>query len=242
MEKAREFQKKTPISVSLSTLNPLTGSQQTGKLFKRRAHQTCLLRNLCAGQEETVRTRHRTTDWFKLEKGVYQGCILSPSCLTYLQSTSCKMLGWMNHKLESRLENSIRYVDDTTLMAESEEELENVLQYSCLENLMNRRARRATVYQVTESDMTEWLKLSLTLWNGIYYSFNLKVILLMVLPIPAYELSSGKCCLENFIKSRHSNSLLKILLLETYEHLWEKIKLLIFFFLTDAFNVYLDLC
>ena len=63
---------------------------------------TCLLRNLYADQETTVRTRHGIMDWLQIEKGVYQGCILS-SCLTYMQSTSCKMPGWMNPKLESRL-------------------------------------------------------------------------------------------------------------------------------------------
>ena len=65
-------------------------------------HLTCLLRNLYAGQEATVRTLPGTTDWFQLGKGICQGCILSPY-LTYMQSTSCKMLNWMKHELESRL-------------------------------------------------------------------------------------------------------------------------------------------
>ena len=68
-------------------------------------HLTCLLRTLYGGQEATVRTGHGTTDRFQIGKGVRQGCILS-SCLFNLyamQSTSCKMLGWMKHKLESRL-------------------------------------------------------------------------------------------------------------------------------------------
>ena len=66
-------------------------------------HLTCLLRNLYAGQEAIVRTGHRTTNWFQIGKGVHQGCILSPCFLTYMQSTSWEMLGWMKHKLESRL-------------------------------------------------------------------------------------------------------------------------------------------
>ena len=66
-------------------------------------HLTCLLRNLYAGQKATVRTEHGTVDWFKIGKGVHQGCIVSLVYLTYMQSTSCKMPGWMNHKLESRL-------------------------------------------------------------------------------------------------------------------------------------------
>ena len=71
-------------------------------------HLTCLLRNLYAGQEGTTRTRYGTTDWFQIGKGVHQGCILSP-CLfnLYMQSTSCKMPGWMKHKLESRLPEEI---------------------------------------------------------------------------------------------------------------------------------------
>ena len=65
-------------------------------------HLTCLLRNLYAGQEATVRTGHGTlfgTDWFQIRKGVHQGCILPPAYLTSKQSTSCGMPGWMKHKL-----------------------------------------------------------------------------------------------------------------------------------------------
>ena len=62
-------------------------------------HLTCLLRNLYAGQKATVRTEHGTVDWFKIGKGVHQGCIVSLVYLTYMQSTSCKMPGWMKHKL-----------------------------------------------------------------------------------------------------------------------------------------------
>ena len=62
---------------------------------------TCLLRNLYAGQEATVRTGHGKTDWFQIGKGVREGCIGSPAYLTYMQSTSSEMPGWMNHKLES---------------------------------------------------------------------------------------------------------------------------------------------
>ena len=87
-------------------------------------HLTCLLRNLYVGQEATVRPRHGTMDWFQIGKGGHQGGILSPACLTSTQSTSCKMLGWMKHELESRLpgeiSNNLTYADDSTLMAESE--------------------------------------------------------------------------------------------------------------------------
>ena len=70
-------------------------------------HLTYLLRNLYAGQEATVRILHGTADWLKIGKGVHQGCILSPACLTYMQSTSCEMTVWMNHKLKPRLPGEI---------------------------------------------------------------------------------------------------------------------------------------
>ena len=73
-------------------------------------HLTCLLRNLYAGQEATVRTRHGTTDWFQIGKGVRQGCILSP-CLFNLY-TEYIMLGLMKHKLESRLPREISVTSD----------------------------------------------------------------------------------------------------------------------------------
>ena len=75
-------------------------------------HLTCLLRKLYAGQEATGRTGHGTTDWFQIGKGVRQGCILSPCLLTYAQSTSWEMLGWMKHKLESRLPGEISITSD----------------------------------------------------------------------------------------------------------------------------------
>ena len=94
-------------------------------------HLTCVLRNLYAGQEATVRTGHGTVDWFKIGNGVHQGCTYYLAYLTYMQSTSCEMPGWMKLKLESRLPGEIaynlRYADDTTLTAESKEELKNLL-------------------------------------------------------------------------------------------------------------------
>ena len=76
-------------------------------------HLICLLRNLYAGQEATVRTEHGTTDWFQIRKGVHQGCIYCHlAYLTYMQSTSCEMPGWMKHKLESRLQGEISVTSD----------------------------------------------------------------------------------------------------------------------------------
>ena len=86
---------------------------------------TCLLRNLYAGQETTVRTGHGTTDWFKIGKGVRQGCILS-LCLFYLYADGLDE-AQAGIKIAGRNINNLRYADDTTLMAESEEELKSLL-------------------------------------------------------------------------------------------------------------------
>ena len=75
-------------------------------------HLICFLRNLYAGQEATVRTGNGTMDWFQIGKGVHQGCIFSPAYLTYIQGTSCKMLGWIKHKLGSRLPGEISITSD----------------------------------------------------------------------------------------------------------------------------------
>ena len=94
-------------------------------------HITCLLRNLYEGQEATVRTRHGTTDWFKIGKGVQQGCILSP-CLfnfyaDYIMWNARLDESQTGIKIARRNINNLRYADDTTLMAESEEELKSLL-------------------------------------------------------------------------------------------------------------------
>ena len=93
----------------------------------RPEHPTCLLRNLYAGQEATVRTGHGTTDWFQIEKGVRQGCILSP-CLFNLYAEYIMRNAGLDEsqagiKISGRNTNNLRYTDDTTLMVEIEEEL-----------------------------------------------------------------------------------------------------------------------
>ena len=75
-------------------------------------HLTCLLRSLYAGQEATVRTRHGTTDWFQSVKEYVKAIYCHPAYLTYMQSTSWEMLGWMKHKLESRLLGEISINSD----------------------------------------------------------------------------------------------------------------------------------
>ena len=95
-------------------------------------HLTCLLRNLYAGQEATVRTGHGTTDWFQIGQGVRQGCILSPCCLftfyaEYIMQNARLEEAQAGIKIAGRNINNLRSADDTTLMAESEEERKNLL-------------------------------------------------------------------------------------------------------------------
>ena len=92
---------------------------------------TCLLRNLYAGQEATVRTGHGTTDWFQIRKRVCQGCILSPWLFNLYAEYIMRNVGLdeaqTGIKIAGRNINNLRYADDTTLMAESEEELKSLL-------------------------------------------------------------------------------------------------------------------
>ena len=94
-------------------------------------HLTCLLRNLYAGQEATVRTGHGTTDWFQIGKGVLEGCILSPYLLNlyaeYIMRNARLDEAQAGIKTAKRNINNLRYADDTTLMAESKEELKSLL-------------------------------------------------------------------------------------------------------------------
>ena len=94
-------------------------------------HLTCLLRNLYAGQEATVRTGHGTTDWFQTGKGVRQSCILSPClfnfCAEYIMRNARLDEAQAGIKIARRNISKLRYADDTTLMAESEEELKSLL-------------------------------------------------------------------------------------------------------------------
>ena len=85
---------------------------------------TCLLRNLYAAQEATVRTAHGKTDWFQIGKGVYQGCILPPCLFNFYAGLDETQAGI---KIAGRNINNLRYADDTTLMAESKEELKSLL-------------------------------------------------------------------------------------------------------------------
>ena len=120
IKKAREFQKNIYFCfIDYAKAFDCVDHKKLWKILKEMGipgQLTCLLRNLYAGQKATVRTGHATTDWFQIGKGVHQGCILSP-CLfkLYMQSTPCKMPGWMKHKLESRLLGEISITSDTQM-------------------------------------------------------------------------------------------------------------------------------
>uniref|UniRef100_A0A4W2IQ06 Reverse transcriptase domain-containing protein n=1 Tax=Bos indicus x Bos taurus TaxID=30522 RepID=A0A4W2IQ06_BOBOX len=133
--KKQESSRKTSISALLTMPKPLTVSSTINyKILKEMGipeHLFCLLRNQHAGQEATVRTGHGTTDWFQIGKGVRQGCILSP-CLFNFYAKYIMRNTWLEEaqagiKTAGRNINNLRYADDTTLMAESEEELKSLL-------------------------------------------------------------------------------------------------------------------
>ena len=94
-------------------------------------HLTCLLSNLYAGQEATLRTEHASTDWFQIKKGVHQGCIFSPGLFNFYAEYIMQNAGLdeaqAGIKIAGRNTNNLRYEDDTTLMAESEEKLKSLL-------------------------------------------------------------------------------------------------------------------
>ena len=115
--KRERIPEKASASASLTTLKPLIVWITTNwKILKEMGlldHLPCLLRYLYAGQVATGRTGHRTTDWFQNGKGVCQSCIYChPAFLTYTQTTSCEMPGWMKQKQESRLPGEISITSD----------------------------------------------------------------------------------------------------------------------------------
>ena len=116
IEKAREFQKNIDFCfIDCAKTFDCVDHNKMWKILKEMGlpdHLTCLLRNLCAGQETTVRIRHGTTDWFKIGKGVWQGCISPPCLFNLLQNTSCEMPGWMSYKLELRLLGETSTISD----------------------------------------------------------------------------------------------------------------------------------
>ena len=130
IDKVREFQKNIYFCfIDFAKAFDYVDHNKLWKILEEMGipdHLACLLRNLYAGQEATVRTGHGTTDWFQIGKGVHQGCILSP-CLfnlyaEYIMRNTGLEEAQVGIKISGRNVNNLRYADDTTLMAESEEE------------------------------------------------------------------------------------------------------------------------
>ena len=135
IERAREFQKNIYLCfIDCAKAFDCVDHNKLWKALKEMeipGHLTCLLRNLYVGQEATIRTLYGTTDWFRTEKGVRQGCLLS-SCLFNLYAEQIMRNAGLDElqagiKIGGRNINNLGYVDDTTLMAESEEELKSFL-------------------------------------------------------------------------------------------------------------------
>ena len=135
IEKAREFQKNIYFCfIDYAKAFDCVDHNKLWKILQEMGisdHLTCLLRKLYTGKEATVRTGHRTTDWFHIGKGGCQGCILSP-CLfnlyaEYIMRNAGLEEAQAGIKIARRNINNLRYADDTTLMAESEEELKSLL-------------------------------------------------------------------------------------------------------------------
>ena len=112
----QESSRKTSTSALLTMLKSWTVWITTNwKILKEMGipeHLTCLLRNLYAGQEATIRTGHGTTDWFQIRKGVHQGCILSPCLFNLYTEYIMGMPGWIKHKVESRLPGGMPITSD----------------------------------------------------------------------------------------------------------------------------------
>ena len=135
MQKAREFQKNIYFCfIDYAKAFACVDHRRLWRILLKMGipdHLTCLLRNPYADEEATVRTLHGTTDWFQIRKGVHQGCILSP-CLFNLYAEYIMRNARLDEaqagiKIAGRNINNLRYADDTTLMAESEEELKSLL-------------------------------------------------------------------------------------------------------------------
>ena len=135
MEKAREFQKNIySCFIDYVKAFDCVDHNKLWEILREMGipdHLTCLLRNLYAGEEATVKTGHGTTDWFQIGKGVWQGCILSPCLCNFYTEYIMRNTGLEETqagiKIAGRNINNLRYADDTTLMAESEEELKCLL-------------------------------------------------------------------------------------------------------------------
>ena len=166
MEKAREFQKNIYFCfIDYAKAFDCVDHSKLWKILKDIGipdHLTCLLRNLYAGQEATVKTGHGTTDWFQIGKGVRQGCILSPcsfnSYAEYIMRNAGLEEAQAGIKIARSNINKLRYADDKTLMAESEEELKSLLMKVKEESEKVRLKLNIQKTKImTSSPITSWL-------------------------------------------------------------------------------------
>ena len=135
MEKVREFQKNIYFCfIDYAKAFDCVDHNKLWKILKEMGipyHLTCLLRNLYAGQEATVRIGHGTIDWFQIGKGIYQGCILSSCLFNFYAEYIMRNIGLEEAqagiKIAGRNINNLRYADDTTLMTESKKEPKSLL-------------------------------------------------------------------------------------------------------------------
>ena len=129
-------------------------------------HLTCLLRDLYAGQEATVRTGHGTTDWFQIGKGVRQGCILSPCLFNLYAENIIRKAGLQEAqagiKIARRNINNLRYADDTTLMAANESEVSQSCPTLC--NPVDCSPPGSSVHGILQARILEWVAISFS--NG----------------------------------------------------------------------------
>ena len=157
VEKAREFQKNIYFCfIDYAKAFDYVDHNKLWKILQEMGisdHLTCLLRNLCAGQKATVRTRHGTMNWFQIGKGVHQGYILSP-CLFNLYAEYIMTNAWLDEvqagiKISGRNVNNLRYAGDITLMAESKEKLKSLL-------LKVKEERKRLAYKSTVRKLRSW--------------------------------------------------------------------------------------
>ena len=164
IEEAREFQKNIYFCfIDYAKAFDCEDHNKLWEILKEMGipdHLTCFLRNPYSGQEATVRTGHRTRDWFQIGKGVHQGCILSP-CLFNLYAEYIMRNAGLDEaqaeiKIAGRNINNFRYADDTTLMAESEEELKSLLMKVKEESKVGLKLNIQKTKIMASSPITSW--------------------------------------------------------------------------------------
>ena len=160
-------------------LKPLTVDHNNWNILNEMGipdHLTCLLRNLYAGQKATVRTGHGTMDWFKIGKEVHQGCMLSP-CLfklytQYIMQNASLDKAQAGINIARRNVNKLRYTDDTTLMAESEEGLKSLLMKGKEESEKTGLKLNIQKTKTMASDPTTWWQIERKMWKQCQISFS----------------------------------------------------------------------